>query len=101
LKSDEIENVSDEHRRRTLSATLAITLIGIAPAWSQRLLETLDPNKNGTADLTEAKIAAGKLFGKGDRDHDGTLDERERPRISPRPTPTTIGRWTRMKSPRW
>jgi Ca2+-binding EF-hand superfamily protein len=28
-------------------------------------------------DLTEAKTAAGKLFDKLDRDHDGTLDRRE------------------------
>jgi EF hand len=61
-------------RGRAISATLAITLIGIAPAWSQSLLKTLDP---GTVDLTEAKTAAGKLFDKLDRDHDGTLDRRE------------------------
>ena len=64
-------------RRRTISATLAITLIGIAPAWSQSLLKTLDPDRDGTVDLTEAKTAAGKLFDKLDRDHDGTLDRRE------------------------
>jgi Ca2+-binding EF-hand superfamily protein len=64
-------------RRKTISATLAITLIGIAPAWSQSLLKTLDPDKDGTVDLTEAKTAAGKLFDKLDRDHDGTLDRRE------------------------
>ena len=64
-------------RRRVISATLAITLIGIAPAWSQSLLKTLDPDNDGTVDLTEAKTAAGKLFDKLDRDHDGTLDRRE------------------------
>ena len=64
-------------RRRAVSATLAITLIGIAPAWSQSLLKTLDPDNDGTVDLTEAKTAAGKLFDKLDRDHDGTLDRRE------------------------
>jgi Ca2+-binding EF-hand superfamily protein len=64
-------------RGRAISATLAITLIGIAPAWSQSLLKTLDPDNDGTVDLTEAKTAAGKLFDKLDRDHDGTLDRRE------------------------
>jgi Ca2+-binding EF-hand superfamily protein len=64
-------------RRRSISATVAITLIGVLPAWSQSLLKTLDPDKDGTVDLTEAKTAAGKLFDKLDRDHDGTLDRRE------------------------
>jgi Ca2+-binding EF-hand superfamily protein len=64
-------------RRRAISATLAITLIGIAPAWSQSLLKTLDPDNDGTVDLTEAKTAAGKLFDKLDRDHEGTLNRRE------------------------
>jgi hypothetical protein len=64
-------------RRKTISATLAIALIGVVPAWSQSLLKTLDPDKDGTVDLTEAKTAAGKLFDKLDRDHDGTLDRRE------------------------
>ena len=64
-------------RRRVILATLAITLISIAPAWSQSLLKTLDPDNDGTVDLTEAKTAAGKLFDKLDRDHDGTLDRRE------------------------
>ena len=64
-------------RGRAISATLAIMLIGIAPAWSQSLLKTLDPDNDGTVDLTEAKTAAGKLFDKLDRDHDGTLDRRE------------------------
>ena len=76
-------------RRRAVSATLAITLIGIAPAWSQSLLKTLDPDNDGTVDLTEAKTAAGKLFDKLDRDH---LMER----ISPRPIPTTTALWIRM-----
>ena len=64
-------------RGRAISATLAITLIGIAPAWSRSLLKTLDPDNDGTVDLAEAKTAAGKLFDKLDRDHDGTLDRRE------------------------
>src|SRR6476660_9515241 len=88
-------------RRRAVSATLAITLIGIAPAWSQSLLKTLDPDNDGTVDLTEAKTAAGKLFDRLDRDHDGTLDRRElRGRLnakdSPPRIPTTTELWTRM-----
>src|SRR4029077_2355886 len=59
-------------RRRAVSATLAITLIGIAPAWSQSLLKTLDPDNDGTVDLTEAKTAAGKPFDKLDRDSAAT-----------------------------
>jgi Ca2+-binding EF-hand superfamily protein len=40
-------------------------------------LQVLDPDNDGTVDLTEAKAAATKLFDKLDRDHDGTLDQRE------------------------
>src|SRR5882757_3570134 len=64
-------------RAKSILSTLAIALIATAPAWSQSLLKTLDPDNDGTVDLTEAKTAAGKLFDKLDRDHDGTLDRRE------------------------
>jgi Ca2+-binding EF-hand superfamily protein len=37
----------------------------------------IDPDKDGTVILAEAKSAASKLFDKLDRDHDGTLDKRE------------------------
>ena len=63
--------------RKNILTTLAITLIATAPAWSQSLLKTLDPDHDGTVDLAEAKSAASKLFDKLDRDHDGTLDGRE------------------------
>jgi Ca2+-binding EF-hand superfamily protein len=63
--------------RKSILTTLAITLIGTAPTWSQSLLKTLDPDNDGTVDLAEAKSAASKLFDKLDRDHDGTLDRRE------------------------
>jgi Ca2+-binding EF-hand superfamily protein len=63
--------------RKNILTTLAITLIATAPAWSQSLLKTLDPDHDGTVDLAEAKSAASKLFDKLDRDHDGTLDKRE------------------------
>src|ERR1700745_4429154 len=63
--------------RKNIFISLAITLIAPAPAWSQSLLKTLDPDHDGTVDLAEAKSAASKLFDKLDRDHDGTLDKRE------------------------
>jgi hypothetical protein len=63
--------------RKNILITLAVTLIATAPAWSQSLLKTLDPDHDGTVDLAEAKSAASKLFDKLDRDHDGTLDKRE------------------------
>jgi Ca2+-binding EF-hand superfamily protein len=64
-------------RQKSILATLAITLIGAVPAWSQSLMKTLDPDNDSTVDLAEAKSAASKLFDKLDRDHDGTLDKRE------------------------
>jgi Ca2+-binding EF-hand superfamily protein len=64
-------------RGKSIFTTLAIMLIATAPAWSQSLLKRLDPDKDGTVDLAEAKSAASKLFDKLDRDHDGTLDKRE------------------------
>src|SRR5262245_24952768 len=88
-------------RGKTVLITLAITLIGTAPAWSQSLVKTLDTDNDGTVDLAEAKSAASKLFDKLDRDHDGTLADANcaagsTPRISPPPTPTTTELWTRM-----
>ncbi len=40
-------------------------------------LTTLDPDKDGTVDLPEAKAAAAKVFTKLDPDKDGTLDAKE------------------------
>ena len=74
--SIESEDVNMSIRKNILT-TLAITLIATAPAWSQSLLKTLDPDHDGTVDLAETKSAASKLFDKLDRDHDGTLDKRE------------------------
>ena len=76
VTSIESEDVNMSIRKNILM-TLAITLIATAPAWSQSLLKTLDPDHDGTVDLAEAKSAASKLFDKLDRDHDGTLDKRE------------------------
>jgi Ca2+-binding EF-hand superfamily protein len=63
--------------RRTVLASLALSLGAIAPAWSASALKALDPDNDGTIDLAEAKAAASKLFDKLDRDKDGTLDARE------------------------
>src|SRR5262245_8336112 len=71
------EDVNMSIRGKTVLITLAITLIGTAPAWSQSLVKTVDTDNDGTVDLAEAKSAASKLFDKLDRDHDGTVDRRE------------------------
>ena len=64
-------------RQKCVLAAISLILIGTSPVWSQDPLRTLDPDKDGTVDLAEAKSAASKLFDKLDRDHDGTLDKRE------------------------
>ena len=72
-------------RQKCVLASIGLILIGTSPGWSQGLLQRLDPDKDGSVDLAEAKDAASKLFDKLDRDHDGTLDKRElRGRISGR-----------------
>jgi hypothetical protein len=40
-------------------------------------LTALDPDKDGTVDLSEAKAAAANVFAKLDPDKDGTLDTKE------------------------
>src|SRR6516225_7707854 len=64
-------------RQKCVLASVGLILIGTSPVWSQGLLQKLDPDKDGTVDLAEAKDAASKLFDKLDRDHDGTLDKNE------------------------
>jgi Ca2+-binding EF-hand superfamily protein len=64
-------------RQKSTLAAVGLFLLGTSPVWSQGLLQRLDPDKDGTVDLAEAKAAAAKLFDKLDRDHDGTLDKRE------------------------
>jgi Ca2+-binding EF-hand superfamily protein len=48
-----------------------------SPAFAASALQTLDPDKDGTVDLNEAKTAASALFDKLEKDNDGTLDRKE------------------------
>jgi Ca2+-binding EF-hand superfamily protein len=67
----------------TLASLLAVSLPPVvfvtsaSPAFAASALQTLDPDKDGTVDLNEAKTAAGALFDSLDVDHDGTLDRKE------------------------
>jgi Ca2+-binding EF-hand superfamily protein len=63
-------------RQKCILASVSLLLMSTAPVWSQ-VSQSLDPDKDGTIDLAEAKNAASKLFDRLDRDHDGTLDKRE------------------------
>jgi hypothetical protein len=60
-----------------LSLPPAIVVSSGSPAFAASALQTLDPDKDGTVDLNEAKTAAGALFDSLDVDHDGTLDRKE------------------------
>jgi Ca2+-binding EF-hand superfamily protein len=67
----------------TLASLLAVSLppamfvTSASPAFAASALQTLDPDKDGTVDLAEAKAAAGTLFDSLDIDHDGTVDHKE------------------------
>jgi Ca2+-binding EF-hand superfamily protein len=67
----------------TLASLLAIALpsagvmICASPAFAASALKTLDPDKDGTVDLNEAKTAASALFDKLEKDNDGALDRKE------------------------
>jgi Ca2+-binding EF-hand superfamily protein len=66
-----------------LASLLAISLppamvtTSASPAFAASALQTLDPDKDGTVDLNEAKTAASALFDKLEKDKDGTLDRKE------------------------
>jgi Ca2+-binding EF-hand superfamily protein len=56
----------------------AICLVSqISAGAADNVLQALDPDRDGTVDLNEAKTAGAALFDRLDRDHDGTLDARE------------------------
>jgi Ca2+-binding EF-hand superfamily protein len=67
----------------TLASLLAVSVppamlvTSASPAFAASALKTLDPDKDGTVDLNEAKIAASALFDKLEKDNDGTLDRKE------------------------
>ena len=56
---------------------LAMVVTGASPAFAASALQTLDPDKDGTVDLNEAKAAASAMFDKLEKDKDGTLDRKE------------------------
>jgi|SRR5208337_2780110 len=60
-----------------VSLSPAMLVTSASHAFAASALGALDPDKDGTVDLSEAKAAAGALFDKLDVDHDGTLDRKE------------------------
>ena len=75
-------------RRVAIFAALSVAFYPILPALPASdpdLLAALDTDHDGTVSLDEAKKAAEVIFGKLDRDRDGTLTGRElRDRLSAR-----------------
>jgi hypothetical protein len=69
--------MSTPRRTIALSIALCLSLAAMLPASAAGFLAKLDPDKDGTVDMAEAKVAAGQLFDRLDRDKDGTLDARE------------------------
>ena len=63
--------------RMSILTTLAVTLIGTAPAWSQSLLKTLDPDNDGTLDKNEFLALVEKRFNAANPGNDGTIDAKE------------------------
>jgi Ca2+-binding EF-hand superfamily protein len=69
--------------RRSVVSILAVATLSVAGypalAGSRRgdPVRMFDTDNDGTLDLAEVKKAASALFGRLDRDHDGTLDKRE------------------------
>jgi Ca2+-binding EF-hand superfamily protein len=69
--------------RRMLATAMVVALGSVSltggtlAATARGALRALDPDRDGTVSLAEAKAAASRLFTRLDRDHDGTLDRRE------------------------
>jgi Ca2+-binding EF-hand superfamily protein len=59
------------------SVSPGMIVTSASPVFAASALDSLDPDKDGTVDLNEAKAAATALFDKLDVDHDGTLDRKE------------------------
>jgi Ca2+-binding EF-hand superfamily protein len=60
-----------------VSLSPAMVVMSASPSFAASALQSLDPDKDGTVDLAEAKTAAGALFHKLEKDKDGTLDRKE------------------------
>lgn len=60
-----------------ISLTPVMVVTSASPAFAASALQTLDPDKDGTVDLNEAKTAASAMFDKLEKDKDGTLDHKE------------------------
>jgi Ca2+-binding EF-hand superfamily protein len=60
-----------------VSIPSAMFMTSVSPAFAASALKALDPDKDGTVDLNEAKTAASALFDKLEKDNDGTLDRKE------------------------
>ena len=60
-----------------VSLAPSIALTAASPAFAASALKTLDPDKDGTVDLNEAKTAASAMFDRLEKDKDGTLDRKE------------------------
>jgi Ca2+-binding EF-hand superfamily protein len=67
----------------TLASVLAVSIppaivaMSASPSFAASAIKSLDPDKDGTVDIAEAKTAAGALFDKLEKDKDGTLDRAE------------------------
>jgi EF hand len=83
---DDVLEIEETEMNRQIimvaAALVATPILGGAlapPAWSapKGVLAMLDPDKDGTVDLAEAKTAGSAAFDRLEKDHDGTLDHSE------------------------
>jgi Ca2+-binding EF-hand superfamily protein len=76
------ENSMNRKTVTTMVVLSASVLFGTGPLATSAVaapntLKTIDTDNDATVDLNEAKTAAGALFDRLDKDHDGTLDRKE------------------------